>query len=292
VRPSRSSLPRPSRPSRPSRSDLERRPAEPLDLDIVVPVYNEAAVLEQSIRRLHAHLTEASEFSFQITIADNASTDETLEIARRLGRELPGVSVLHLAEKGRGRALRAAWGRSEASVVAYTDVDLSSDLAALGDLVTPLLEGRGDLAIGSRLTPGARVTRSVKREVISRTYNLLLRAFLEVGFADAQCGFKAGRREVVQALLPLVENDRWFFDTELLYQAERNMFSIREVPVAWVEDQDSRVAIAATVREDLDGIARLRRSRRHAPAVAGQRSPGRAQSLAGHHVPHLGRPSS
>lgn len=230
----------------------------PADVEIVVPVYNEAGVLERNVRTLCAYITGNCDFSFRVTIADNASTDGTLAIARRLSGELPAVEVLHLDEKGRGRALRAAWSRSDARVVAYTDVDLSTDLSALGDLVGPLLEGRGDLAIGSRLAPGAKVTRGLKRELISRTYNILLRSFLEVGFSDAQCGFKAGRREVVAELLPLVENDRWFFDTELLYMAQRNRFSIHEVPVVWVDDPDSRVAILSTVGEDLRGIARLR----------------------------------
>jgi glycosyltransferase involved in cell wall biosynthesis len=247
-------LPPPSPEPTPPATRSDRVP----DLDIVVPVYNEAGVLERNVRTLCAYIGERCDFSFRVTIADNASTDETLGIANRLSAELPEVDVLHLGEKGRGRALRAAWSRSDARVVAYTDVDLSTDLSALADLVEPLLEGRADLAIGSRLAPGASVTRGVKREVISRTYNILLRSLLEVGFSDAQCGFKAGRREVVAELLPLVENERWFFDTELLYVAQRKRFSIHEVPVAWVDDPDSRVAILQTVGEDLRGIARLR----------------------------------
>ena len=264
-------------------------PASRPDVEIVVPVYNEAGVLETSVRRLHAYIDESCEFTFKITIADNASTDETLEIARRLSAELSEVEVIHLAAKGRGLALRAAWGRSDARVLAYTDVDLSTDLGALPALVGPLLERRGDLAIGSRLARGARVTRGIRREVISRTYNILLRVLLEVGFSDAQCGFKAGRAEVIQGLLPLVENDAWFFDTELLYQAQRNKFAIAEVPVTWVEDRDSRVAIVATVREDLRGIARLRRARSTRPLAAGQRRSRAGQRLARAH--HVGRPS-
>ncbi|HWH10569.1 MAG TPA: dolichyl-phosphate beta-glucosyltransferase [Solirubrobacteraceae bacterium] len=273
-----------------------RRPAGPaglpvrrLDVDIVVPVHNEAGVLDASVRTLHGFLEAECDFTFRITIADNASTDETLEIARRLSGELAGVDVLHLDRKGRGLALRAAWGRSEATVVAYTDVDLSTDLAALPALVGPLLDGHGDLAIGSRLAAGAEVTRGVKREVISRTYNILLRILLDVGFSDAQCGFKAARRDVVVELLPEVENDRWFFDTELLYVAQRRKFSIREVPVRWVDDPDSRVAIAATVREDLQGIARLRRrnSHRRRPSSADRNRPVRRRQ-----VLHVGRQSN
>ena len=232
----------------------------------MIPVYNEQDDLAASIRKLHSHLLQNTPFTFQITIADNASTDGTLELARALAAELPAMRVLHLDRKGRGRALRAAWGTSDADVVAYMDVDLSTDLAHLNDLLTPLVQGRGDIAIGSRLAPGARVTRSLRREVISRAYNLILRTSLRAGFSDAQCGFKAGRRTVVQQLLPLIEDEEWFFDTELLYLTQRERLSIHEVPVHWVEDPDSSVDVIATAREDLRGVRRLRRSMREPTA--------------------------
>jgi glycosyltransferase involved in cell wall biosynthesis len=231
-------------------------------VEVVLPVYNEEHILAQSVRTLGEHLRSHLGLPYAITIADNASTDSTLQLARALARELPEVGVLHLDQKGRGRALRAAWGRSRADVVAYMDVDLSTGLEALEPLLRPLLEGHGDIAIGSRLAPGAQVTRSGRREVISRTYNMLLRVLLRAGFSDAQCGFKAGRREAVQALLPEIEDEAWFFDTELLHLAQRRKLSIHEVPVRWVEDPDSRVEIAATVREDLHGVMRLRRRAR------------------------------
>lgn len=229
-------------------------------VEIVIPVYNEQDILASSIQRLREHCAEQLGCSFAITIADNASTDRTLAVAGELARELEEVRVIHLEQKGRGRALRAAWAASGAQVLAYMDVDLSTDLSSLGPLIEPLLAGHGDLAIGSRLAPGARVTRGFKREAISRCYNLLLRIFLGATFCDAQCGFKAGRREVVQELLPQVQDEAWFFDTELLYAAQRARMSIREVPVRWVEDTDSRVNIGSTAREDIRGIVRLRRS--------------------------------
>jgi glycosyltransferase involved in cell wall biosynthesis len=234
-------------------------------VEIVIPVYNEQDVLAASVRTLHRHLTESTPFTFQITIADNASTDSTLAVAHMLAIELPAVGVLHLDEKGRGRALRAAWGTSQADVVAYMDVDLSTDLSYLRDLIEPLIEGRGDIAIGSRLAVGSRTSRSARREFISRTYNLILRVSLSAGFSDAQCGFKAGRRAVIQALLPQVQDEQWFFDTELLHLAQRSRFSILEVPVRWVEDPDSSVNILATAHEDLRGVMRLRRAM-HTPA--------------------------
>jgi glycosyltransferase involved in cell wall biosynthesis len=234
----------------------------PPAVEIVIPVYNERHVLEGSVRKLREHMTREFTFPFVITVADNASTDGTLELARELARELPELDVLHLESKGRGRALRAAWSRSDADVLAYMDVDLSTDLSALEELLEPLLEGRGDIAVGSRLAAGAQVTRGLKREVISRGYNVLVRMLLGVGFSDAQCGFKAGRREVIQPLLAEIEDEAWFFDTELLYLAQRNKLAIHEVPVRWVEDPDSRVDILATAREDLRGLMRLRAAAR------------------------------
>jgi putative flippase GtrA len=228
-------------------------------LDVVVPVHNEEADLEPCVRRLHAYLTGAFPYPFRITVADNASTDGTAAIADRLADDLPGVAVLRLDRKGRGGALRTAWSASDAAVLAYLDVDLSTDLAALLPLVAPLLTGHSDLAIGSRLTRGARVVRGPVREVLSRGYNLLLRGTLAARFSDAQCGFKAIRGDVARQVLPLVRDSGWFFDTELLVIAQRAGLRIHEVPVDWVDDPDSRVDLLPTILADLRGIARLGR---------------------------------
>ncbi|MGZ4615372.1 MAG: glycosyltransferase [Actinomycetes bacterium] len=226
-------------------------------LDVVVPVYNEQLDLERCVRRLHEHLTAHFPYAFRITVADNASTDGTLAIARRLSLELPDVRAVHLAEKGRGRALRAVWSSSDAAVLAYMDVDLSTDLNAMLPLVAPLITGHSDLAFGTRLAHGSRVVRGTKRELISRGYNLLLRGTLATRFSDAQCGFKAIRADVAAQLLPLVEDTGWFFDTELLVLAERVGLRMHEVPVDWVDDPDSRVDLVATAAADLRGIVRV-----------------------------------
>jgi len=233
-------------------------PARPL-VEVVVPVHNEQRTLEASIWRLHGYLSAHFPFAFRITVADNASTDATWPLARRLAEQLPRVRAVHLDQRGRGRALRHVWSSSDADVVAYMDVDLSTGLEALLPLVAPLLSGHSDLAIGSRLAHGAAVVRGPRRELISRCYNLLLRATLRARFSDAQCGFKAGRAEVVQALLPAVEDQAWFFDTELLLVAERSGLRIHEVPVDWVEDPDSRVDVLRTALDDLRGMARFGR---------------------------------
>ncbi len=229
-------------------------------LDVVIPVYNEQADLEQCLRRLHHHLTTAFPYTFQITVADNASTDGTLSIARTVAAELPEVSVVHLDQKGRGLALRTVWSHSASPVLSYMDVDLSTDLAAFLPLVAPLISGHSDLAIGTRFARGSRVVRGLKRGTISRGYNLLLRGTLAARFSDAQCGFKAIRSDVAARLLPLVADTGWFFDTELLVLAQRAGLRIHEVPVDWVDDPDSRVDIVATAIADLKGIARVGRA--------------------------------
>jgi glycosyltransferase involved in cell wall biosynthesis len=229
-------------------------------VEIVVPVKNEEYDLGPNIRRLREFLDTAFPFAAEVCIADNGSTDATYEIAALLATELPGVRVVRIEQPGRGRALKQVWSASDAEVLAYMDVDLSTNLSALLPLVAPLVAGHSDVAIGTRLARGSRVVRRPLREAISRGYNLLLRATLATGFSDAQCGFKAIRRDVAVELLPLVEDTSWFFDTELLVLAERAGLRIHEIPVDWVDDPDSRVRIAKTVAEDLRGIARMSRS--------------------------------
>ncbi|MFJ9535656.1 glycosyltransferase [Streptomyces sp. NPDC101225] len=266
----------------PLRTPLSAHQREPV-LDVVVPVFNEQRDLERCVRRLHGHLRETFPYPFRITVADNASTDATPRIAARLAAELPETEWLRLAAKGRGRALHAAWSGSRAPVLAYLDVDLSTDLAALLPLVAPLISGHSDIAIGTRLARGSRVVRGPRREVISRCYNALLRSTLAVGFTDAQCGFKAVRRDVAERLLPLVQDSGWFFDTELLVIAERAGLRIHEVPVDWVDDPDSRVDILSTAVADLCGIARIGRAlaRGALPTAALRRDDGPPSGPAG-----------
>ena len=230
-----------------------------LTLEVVIPVFNEERDLAASVERVREHLATFP-WSYRITIADNASTDGTAVIARRLAHTCADVRVVHLAEKGRGRALKKVWNGSEAAVLVYMDVDLSTDLNALLPLVAPLISGHSDLAIGTRLRRDSRVERGPKRELISRCYNLLLRSTLRAHFSDAQCGFKAIRADVARVVLPMVEDNAWFFDTELLVVAERAGLRIHEVPVDWIDDPDSRVDIVRTAAADVRGIARLGRN--------------------------------
>lgn len=226
-------------------------------VEVAIPVHNEERILAASVSTLMAHLESTIPYSWRIVIVDNASTDRTVAIAKELVADEGRIALIRLDRKGKGRAVRAAWAESDADVLVYTDVDLSSGLSGLLPLIAPLVSGHSDLAVGSRLSAGSSVARRPQREVISMVYNLLLRIVFAVRFRDAQCGFKAGRREVVQALLPHVHDDAWFFDAELLLLAEHNGLRIHEVPVDWVDNPDSRVNVGTTAIADLQGIWRM-----------------------------------
>jgi glycosyltransferase involved in cell wall biosynthesis len=235
-------------------------------LDIVLPVYNEAHVLAGSVERLRAYLSEQNlPYTWRITVADNASTDATLEVAQEVARRLEDVGedmrVVHLDQKGRGRALRKAWSESDADAMCYMDIDLSTDLGGLLPLARAVLEEGCDVAYGSRMTRGSQITRSVKREITSRGFIFLIKLLFLSRLSDTQCGFKAISRQAAQELLPRIENQEWFFDTELLLLAEKGDYRVREVPVRWVEDPDTRVNVLKTVMEDLQGLARMRTKR-------------------------------
>jgi glycosyltransferase involved in cell wall biosynthesis len=229
-------------------------------VSIVVPVHNEAATVRANVEILLAYLRAELPFRFEVVVADNASTDATGEIARALTAEHPEVELVTIERKGRGGALRAAWSASAADVLSYMDVDLSTNLESYLPLVTPLVAGESEVAIGTRLAHQAHVRRRLKRELLSRAYNLIVRALFRHRFSDAQCGFKAIRADAARRLLPLVEDDGWFFDTELLLVAERNGLRIHEVPVDWIEDLDSRVELLPTIAGNLAALWRVRRS--------------------------------
>lgn len=232
---------------------------QPVSVDIVIPVLNEAHVLKRSIGTLHDFLTtNPFPYRWQIVIIDNGSTDGTIEKARELSEQYPEVRSLHLTQRGRGRALRHAWLQSQADIVAYMDVDLSTDLKHLRPLIDSIATGQHDVATGSRLQAQSETTRSAKREFISRVYNLMVKAMLFTRFSDAQCGFKAMSRRAVEQIIPQVEDQSWFFDTELLVLAEKQGFRIADIPVRWIEDDDSRVKIFKTGWDDIKGLVRVR----------------------------------
>ncbi len=226
-------------------------------VDIVVPVYNEEKILEKSISTLYNFLEKNFKHNWNIIIADNASIDRTLEIANSLSKKYRKVKVLHLNQKGRGRALRIAWTKSDAGIVSYMDVDLSTDLSFFPVMIDSLLQGY-DVATGSRLMDGAEIKRSFKRELLSRGYNVLVRLVLGVNYKDSQCGFKAVKREIINDVVPEVRDNAWFFDSELLFRSHMKGYKVKEIPVKWIEDEDSRVKIVSTVTNYLKSIAILR----------------------------------
>ncbi len=229
----------------------------PLAIDVIIPVYNEEKILPTSIGTLVAFLREHMRIPWRVLITDNASIDRTEEVARRLAAEFPEVEYRRLPQKGRGGALKTVWLESPADYVTYMDVDLSTNLAAFPQMIERLASG-SPMVIGSRLRRGADTTRSAKREILSRGYNVIVKMFFGTRFTDAQCGFKGMRREACQLLVPHVKDRKWFFDTELLVLAEKSGHSIEEVAVSWIEDLDTRVELLKTIRDDLAALARLR----------------------------------
>ena len=230
--------------------------ARPL-IDIVVPALNEEKILQKSITTLDEYMAKHLPYRYQITIADNGSQDKTLEIAKNLAEKHQSVRVVSLAECGRGRALKQVWQNSPADILTYMDVDLSTSLDDFLPMIQPLVAGEAGVAIGSRLANGAKTTRGLKREFISRCYNNIIKWTSRTKFSDAQCGFKAIRRDVAAKFLPKIKDNEWFFDTELLIKTERAGMPIHEQPVTWIEDTDSRVKIVKTAVDDLKGLYRV-----------------------------------
>jgi len=227
-------------------------------IEFVIPVYNEEGELEENTLRLKNFLEKnLKDYFWRITIADNASTDKTEDKGRLLSQKYPSISYLRLEEKGRGRAVKKAWGRVEADVYSYMDIDLSTDLKHVRPLIEAIFKGY-DIAIGSRLLPDSRVIgRTLKREILSRGYNLLIKILFGTHFSDAQCGFKAVSRKVVKRLLPKILDNEWFFDSELLIVSEKLGFKIYEEPVFWTDNPGSTVRVLKTVIGDLKGLLRL-----------------------------------
>lgn len=224
---------------------------------VTLPVYNEEAQLADSVEKVLAVCKENYK-NFEILIADNASTDKTLEITKILSKKHKKVKYIHLDQKGRGRALKKAWSTTDADIMCYMDIDLSTDLKHLKEL-TDAIESGYDIAFGSRLSKGSELKRGLKRDILSRGYNFLLKLFLNVGFNDAQCGFKAVNKRVVKELLPKVENNEWFFDTEMLVKGERYGYKLKEIPVKWIDDEGSTVNIKKTVESYMKNIFRVRK---------------------------------
>lgn len=229
---------------------------------IVLPTYNEELVIKENTLKVFRFCQEKfKNYDWQILIADNGSSDRTPKIAEELAKSYPQILFFHIPDKGRGYALKKAWGNEyPADFYAYMDADLSSDLNAFPLLIESIENGY-QLATGSRLKTGHQTERSLAREILSRGYNLLLRILFKPTFQDAQCGFKIITKEVAQKILPKIKNNNWFFDTELFILAENAGFKIKEVPIEWLEKRQvkrkSTVKILSTVWEDIKGMLEL-----------------------------------
>lgn len=227
-------------------------------VDIVIPIYNEEEELVQNITKLHGYLKKhLKSFFWRVVIADNASTDKSLLIAKKLSNQYTGVAYVHLNLKGRGRAVKKVWKEGKSDICVYMDVDLSTDLNSLNNLLKSFDSGY-DIAIGSRLLAKSKVIgRPIKREILSRVYNIMIKSAFWTKFSDAQCGFKAVSRKTVRELIPKIADDAWFFDSELLIMGEKLGYKIFEVPVKWVDNPGSTVRVLHTVKGDLLGLWRL-----------------------------------
>lgn len=228
-------------------------------VEITIPVYNEQEELEKHLLILHEYCKKnLSQYLWHITIADNASTDNTPIIGTSLAKKYPEISLFRLEQKGRGRAVKRVWSERQADFSSYMDLDLSTDLKHLPKLFEALQEGY-DIAIGSRLAKGAKVEgRTMLREVISRALNFLfIQMFFHTHFNDAQCGFKAVTKQVVDDLIPHILDNDWFFDGELLIVGEKSGYKIYEEPVHWVDNPGSTVRLYATITGDIQVMSRL-----------------------------------
>ena len=241
---------------------MSEAPASLPTVDVVIPCLNEVKVIRDSVEKTLACFDANPQYQWRVIVADNGSSDGTSDVVRQMEREDPRVKALVLAIRGRGLALKEAWTTSTADVVSYMDADLSTDLVHLPKLIEMVVSGKCEVAIGTRLARGSKTKRSLKREITSRGYVAMIRAtFPRLKITDAQCGFKALSRRAVNEIVPLIENRMWFFDTEMLILAQRKGLKIRELPVHWVEDPDTKVKIMKTALEDIRGLARMRFSK-------------------------------
>lgn len=232
-----------------------------LKLDVVLPVLNEFVDLPKNLPILHAFLSKhMAEYEWNIVIVDNGSSARAKQQSSKLAKKYTKVRSVSVHPKGRGRALKYTWMHSSADILCYMDIDLSSQLEFLPELIDSVSKKGFDIAIGSRNSPGSKVIgRKLIREISSKGYALLIRlTFLHTHIPDAQCGFKAISREIAQKIVPRIKDNAWFFDSELLICSEKRGYKIKVVPIEWHDDPNSTVKVLKTAWEDIKGLVRIR----------------------------------
>lgn len=225
---------------------------------LVIPIYNEEANITRAVAETINYLETQTVYSYKVLVTDNASTDNSPQIVKNLIKKYPQLSYLRLPEKGRGLALKEAWEQSEEDIVAYMDVDLSSPLEYLPQILDPIINNEADITFGSRLKkPGKAIGRTLKREVTSRVYNRLLQFMLGAKFKDAQCGFKAVRKTTFLEIADQIQNTTWYFDSEMLLLAQYKNYRLQEIPIIWTDDPHSTVKIISTANDNLHHMWRM-----------------------------------
>ena len=231
-----------------------------MNVELIFPVLNEANSLRAQLEKVRGFVSKNLQYSFNITVVDNGSTDETKLVIKKMIKEKIVDKYIHLSERGRGRAIKTAVDKSKSEIVAYMDIDLSTDLKFLIPLIDSIYKYGYDISIGSRLSKGSKVIgRKMIREITSRSYNFIIKLFFPFsGIDDMQCGFKAFKRTRINQIINNVSNDKWFFDTEFIIMARSENLKIDQIPVVWVDDPNTSVNILTTAIEDLIGLIKLR----------------------------------
>ena len=236
-----------------------------MTINIVIPVLNEERSLRSGVEKT-IYFLETTEIKdkYRITIADNGSTDSTEAIAKDLCTEYNCVNYLRLADRGVGLAFREAIKCNKENVIGYMDVDLATDIRHLKQIYRLFSENKADIAVGSRLLPKSKVyNRTLLREFTSRTLNLILKIFLGVHFSDAMCGFKFYKKEIAEHLVEISsDNKGWFFCAEMMIRAEWDNISIKEIPVLWHDDPNSKVKVGKLSIDYMSEIFKLRKEKR------------------------------
>jgi glycosyltransferase involved in cell wall biosynthesis len=235
-----------------------------LRFDIALPVYNEEATLKFQVRRLDDYLNTLNfdEHEFRILISDNGSLDQTKQVAEILANEIQRVSLIVVGEKGVGLALRKAWENSDADVVGYMDLDLSTDITHLNEVIAIFTQDNCDVLNASRLLPLSEVSNRKKiRSLTSRGLNILIRSIFKTNLSDAMCGFKFVKRSTLESAIKCgATSNGWFFVAQLLLVAEMTGLRVREIPISWVDDGNSKVKIVQLIKQYIFEIFKLRKT--------------------------------